>query len=460
MFTDDNEEKENDEVNQLENNANDDYEFSYDSNNDFDNDDSNIETEEFNNSNTGKVILIVILLLVLGVLIFLLFKSFNSKSNNDKPVEEKEVLFTIDSKEIELLEGDSKQLMAYLVDSSENINVNWSSDDLTVASVNEVGLVTALKEGKTVINAIYFNDNVSYEANCTVTVIKSEVIVDSTKPTMSMVLSGGQNNVWTSKDVDISIVADDDSGKVFVKYGLDCVDTCNYIDVSDTKKISIKESGTHIIKIVAYDETNNEVVENVTVKIDRDKPTCSLTISADGTVTATKNDSNGLSHYGFAQTGNNEESKKVSDAGTVTYYVTDVAGNSSSCSINVSRTENKNCASPATLDSNGKCSRLAGDAFVSRNGEWKVSSNTVKQGTKDVDNCANAGVTWEVCTVNRTLGDSECYGEGFYSGVKCYLETKKTRVNTYSCSNGYTMIDRKCYEISDPTITYTFSQNS
>jgi hypothetical protein len=73
--------------------------------------------------------------------------------------------------------GESKQLLGevHLEDGQINSNVSWASSDNTVATVNQSGKVSALKEGKVTITATYNLDNL-YKAISTI-----EIVTDPNK---------------------------------------------------------------------------------------------------------------------------------------------------------------------------------------------------------------------------------------------------------------------------------------
>ena len=60
---------------------------------------------------------------------------------------------TINNPPAELKEGKTSQFSATVTPANTGEEVIWSSSDPTVATVSDDGLVTAVKEGKTVITA-------------------------------------------------------------------------------------------------------------------------------------------------------------------------------------------------------------------------------------------------------------------------------------------------------------------
>ncbi len=75
-----------------------------------------------------------------------------------------------------ILEGQTRQMIATILpDNATNKSVTWSSDNVSVATVNSNGLVAAKKEGTAKITAKTVDGN--YKAICTVTVTKSAIAV-------------------------------------------------------------------------------------------------------------------------------------------------------------------------------------------------------------------------------------------------------------------------------------------
>ena len=84
---------------------------------------------------------------------------------------------TLDKTSVELTEGDVTVLTATVNPSNaSNKNVYWTSSDLSVATVDHTGKVTAVKRGKAVITVITEDGNKT--ATCTITVIKPSHGVD------------------------------------------------------------------------------------------------------------------------------------------------------------------------------------------------------------------------------------------------------------------------------------------
>ena len=81
----------------------------------------------------------------------------------------------MDQSELDLAVGNETQLTAnVLPENAANKNVRWTSEDSTVASVDENGIVTGLKEGETKIIATAISGSGQFKAECIVKVGKTE----------------------------------------------------------------------------------------------------------------------------------------------------------------------------------------------------------------------------------------------------------------------------------------------
>jgi len=309
-------------------------------------DDDDIEEEPDLESNRKKatrmkVAITTILLIVLAVLVVLLTRSCDHK----KVVIDKTPEVIINNPTIELKVGEEVQIDYQFNYFKEDPSLTFTSMDEEIVTVSEDGLVKALKEGKTEIVISYFVDKAPQEKTCEVIITKKdekpkpeptedEKPKDKKAPVINATIVDAKDNTWTNHDVVIKVSAKDDS-KVTLQYVLDCTNNCKYNSVSDGK-INITKNGTTIVNIQAKDASNNKSNKKLTIKIDKDKPTCSLSVNSDGNLSANPKDNIGVLYSGFSSSysGSNETSKKVG-VGDYTYYVKDQAGNTNTCSINV-----------------------------------------------------------------------------------------------------------------------------
>lgn len=95
--------------------------------------------------------------------------------------------FTLSDSSIELQQGATKAVTANVTKNGTPVAspvVTWSSDDETVATVNNNGLISALKQGSTVIRANYIDDDgEAHTAQITLDVIMKNVCTIALDPT-------------------------------------------------------------------------------------------------------------------------------------------------------------------------------------------------------------------------------------------------------------------------------------
>ena len=167
--------------------------------------------------------------------------SFTVTATNDYGSDSKEFTLTIDQQgtihvtsvsldktSLELTEGNTAQLTAtVLPDNATNKNVTWSSDNPSVATVNN-GVVSAVSEGTATITVAAQSDNTK-SATCTVTVTAAPVPVsgvslnkdslalgvgdtETLTATVAPANATNQNVTWASSDTSVATV--DSAGKV------------------------------------------------------------------------------------------------------------------------------------------------------------------------------------------------------------------------------------------------------
>ena len=291
----------------------------------------------------AHIAVIGILFIVLVFLILLVTRSCDHKII----VEDKKEELVIKSETIELTVGEEKKIDYRTLNFKNDPELTFTSMDLNIVEVSNDGMVKGISKGQTEVVISYFVDNVSYEKKCTVIVKEKEKPVDppkptpdppkpsdKTPPTLTVNITNAKENTWVNHDVTIKVSAKDDS-KVTLQYALDCTNNCSYNNVSNGQ-ITISKSGTTIVNIQAVDANNNKSSKNVTIKIDKEKPTCSMTVSEKGLITATPKDNGDLAYYGFSSSYSGSNTKTMdAHTGTYTYYVKDNVGNTNSCSITV-----------------------------------------------------------------------------------------------------------------------------
>ena len=321
--------------------------------------DDNIEEEpdfdtEENKESRSKIGIVILLLIILAVVGFLLAKSFLNKPEEKTPAP----IANISDELVELNENEDRKINYSFENFEDDPRASFVSSDENIATVNNEGVVHGVHEGETKVIISYFIKDVSYQKEVNVKVNHVEAPApepepepeppkptptptptpakDTTKPTLTVNVTNGGDN-WVNHDVVINVSGKDNSGKVTLRYALNCSSNCKYQNVSGGK-ITVSSQGQTSVMIQAVDPSGNSVSKQVNVKIDKTAPTCSLKVSTDGTISATISDNNGLiSYYGFNSdyATDRTRNKKISSAGSYTYYVKDQAGNKGACAIKV-----------------------------------------------------------------------------------------------------------------------------
>lgn len=143
--------------------------------------DENNITEE-NNGDREKIKRIVFFIsvfVVLLVLVIVFVKSCDNKEEN-KPSEQ-EILpsVTLDLTNISLKSGETMKLNADVIGvSDDKQNLEWQSEDSSIADVSNDGVVNGISEGTTKIVVIYKNGDKIYTNSCDVTVTSNEITVE------------------------------------------------------------------------------------------------------------------------------------------------------------------------------------------------------------------------------------------------------------------------------------------
>ena len=103
---------------------------------------------------------------------------------------------SLDAAELSVSEGGTEQLTATVTpDDAANKNVTWTSEDFTVASVDENGNVTGVSEGETKIIAMAVSGSGQFRAECTVKVGEEEPSEPVSKKTLEYFLNGAKGFV-------------------------------------------------------------------------------------------------------------------------------------------------------------------------------------------------------------------------------------------------------------------------
>ena len=125
-----------------------------------------------------------------------LIATYSCKKEKDKSVAVTEV--RLDKTATTLFEGDTEELMATVMpENATDKGIEWKSDNESVATVSQTGLVTALKDGSATIT-VKTNDG-GFRASCEVTVKKKVIAVTGVKlSAASMTLREGDKGTLTA----------------------------------------------------------------------------------------------------------------------------------------------------------------------------------------------------------------------------------------------------------------------
>jgi hypothetical protein len=170
---------------------------------------------------------------------------------------------TIDQETLELSEGQTGKLSA-TVEPNDAVNkaVVWSSNKEEVATVDENGKVTAIKEGKAKISVTTVDGGLMAVSEVTV-----EKKRDTTPPEGKFVINNGAE--FTNKlTVNLSIEAKDDlSGVHQVRYSTDARDWSDWEDFKSTKELTLPAGDGEKTLFVEFKDHAGNVSESYQQKI-------------------------------------------------------------------------------------------------------------------------------------------------------------------------------------------------
>lgn len=131
-----------------------------------------------------------------------LIATYSCKKEKDKSVAVTEV--RLNKASVTLVEGDTEELMATVMpENATDKGIEWKSDNESVATVSQAGLVTAIKDGSATITVIT-NDG-GLKATCDVTVNKKTIAVSEVqlnKKDLTLTEGGTEKLVVTVKPDD------------------------------------------------------------------------------------------------------------------------------------------------------------------------------------------------------------------------------------------------------------------
>ncbi len=157
---------------------------------------------------------------------------FAWKSNNvDKQT------ISLDKTLLYLKESESSKLTATTI--SVGTQINWSSSDESIATVDVNGKVTGIKEGKCIITATISGTDL--KSNCAVTVTNKETTVEPNEPTDSEYIINTANAKGDNTN--------NASGSVSIKFNGTAETTLSVVKTADVKEVWVGDIFTYTIVV-------------------------------------------------------------------------------------------------------------------------------------------------------------------------------------------------------------------
>lgn len=240
----------------------------------------------YTNNNGKKKIYIIIglgILLLIG-LIVLLFNLFGNR--------EKSVIFEI-TERMDLYVGDTKKVDITLKRIDEkNPKIVYMSQDESLATVSQDGLVKAISDGSVnIIVAYYDKDENVYSKNCLVSIMKKNQgnsdtsniekpienpgNIDETALNLNYSVPNATASGWYRSNIAVQVNYNKSVLKS-LKYTINCNSNCKYIDITGKNRFEVSNNGVNNITIIGISKDNKETVKKVTVKIDKEAPVVKL----------------------------------------------------------------------------------------------------------------------------------------------------------------------------------------
>ena len=161
---------------------------------------------------------------------------------------------SLDNSSMELNVDDSKKLMVTTTPAAIEANLLWKSSDESIATVDERGNVTGIKEGQATITAI-INDRSNLSASCTVNVTNpitptitlnktsDSLVAGQTDDLVATTTPAGAQVIWKSSDESIATV--DSRGKVIaIKEGQVVITATTVDDLTATCAVTVTPKTT------------------------------------------------------------------------------------------------------------------------------------------------------------------------------------------------------------------------
>ena len=178
----------------------------------------------------------------------------------EMPAYNKVTGINLDKEELYISIGENLKINAYIEPANaNNTKINFKSDDEKIATIDENGVITAQKEGETIIYAIS-EENENIKAKCKITVVRKmqEAEVQFTAPLIlnNLDVSGIDYNQNTVGDIKNNIISN---------LEIEIVNSNNEILSDDAiigtgNKIQVKEDGKILkeYQIIIYGDVNGD----------------------------------------------------------------------------------------------------------------------------------------------------------------------------------------------------------
>ena len=302
-------------------------------------------------------------------------------------------------------------------------NGKYYPNDIVNISFDYDSVVNQLESVECINDLCQNNNNFSFTMPNEDVVIIIKIKADIVAPTCTTNVTGGDYaNGWT-----VLVTCSD--------VGSGCV-------MPSQTYVGIKQNRTFTV----YDKAGNSGICTSNVPIDNVKPTCSLDLN-DTNIVATYNDDHGVAYFGWdsSYSGSNSQIKAIS-AGTHTFYVKDIAGNTNTCKIDVKvitkKTEKITQTKAATPQYGtrytGSCSCVV-KTIDHPNGRRVNGTCNYTSG------CSCPGTNWiNKCVKRSVIIGYKCDDWWDLSGSTC---SHTYNIDKYSCDSGYTNYNNLwCYK--------------